>query len=127
MAKKATLSKMEEYKKQLSEHQSPPKAKPKKAHKKPANKKEAETKVAAPSAAHKEEKATAPLLEEKEAHHIPRGQRADFLKTTITISAEMLTELRALGMRRKSAKQKDTDTSALIREALTDFLKKHRI
>jgi len=31
-----------------------------------------------------------------------------------------------LGLKRKAAKQKDTDTSALIREALTDFLNKHR-
>ena len=66
------------------------------------------------------------IEEETKEGLTPRGERGDFLKTTITISAEMLTELRALGMRRKSRKEKDTDTSTLIREALTDFLKKHR-
>jgi hypothetical protein len=125
MVKKATLSKMKEYQKQLTEPKAPPKTKSKKATKKPAPKKEAETKVVAPVPVHKEETHAHNTLEGKE-DYIPRGQRADFLKTTITISAEMLTELRALGMRRKSAKQLDTDTSALIREALTDFLKKHR-
>lgn len=57
--------------------------------------------------------------------HIPRGERADFLKITLTIPADLLTELRALGMRRKANKRKDTDTSALIREALVDFLNKN--
>ena len=45
---------------------------------------------------------------------------------TLTIPADLLTELRALGMKRKAEKMKDTDTSALIREAVTDFLNKHR-
>jgi hypothetical protein len=58
--------------------------------------------------------------------HIPRGERADFLKITVTIPAEMLTELRALGMKRKANKMKDTDTSSLIREALGEFLKKYK-
>ena len=117
---KATLSKMEKYKKQLSEDKAPAKAEPKKAHKKPVKG------VASPI--HKEETAALPVQDEpkEKEGHPPRGERGDFLKTTITISAEMLTDLRALGMRRRSAKQKDTDTSALIREALTDFLKKHK-
>jgi hypothetical protein len=117
MAKKATLAKMEGFKKQLAEEpKSPQNTKPKKALKTPVKKQEI---VIAP----------APIPDEPENRegHLPRGQRANFLKTTITIPAEMLTELRALGMRRRSAKQKDTDTSALIREALTDFLKKHRV
>jgi transcriptional regulator of met regulon len=58
--------------------------------------------------------------------HAPRGERADFLKITLTIPSDLLTELRALGMKRKAAKMKDTDTSALIREALVDFLNKHK-
>lgn len=62
------------------------------------------------------------LDEDESEKQIPRGERGNFLKTTITISAEMLTELRALGMKRKAAKQKDTDTSALIREAIADLL-----
>ena len=58
--------------------------------------------------------------------HVPRGERADFLKITLTIPADLLTELRALGMKRKADKMKDTDTSSLIREAVIDFLNKHR-
>ena len=57
---------------------------------------------------------------------IPRGERGDFLKTSITISAQQLTDVRSLGMRRKSNKEKDTDFSALVREALTDLLNKHK-
>lgn len=119
---KAQLSMMNRFQEQLKEA---PKAqsKAKKTSKKPVEKKQKEVKTTAP--APKEEKETSPTLEAKEGH-IPRGERADFLKITLTIPAEMLTELRALGMKRKAAKQKDTDSSALIREALTDFLKKHR-
>ena len=120
MGKKVRLSKMEELKQKLEGPKAPQKAKPKKATKTLAKKK-----VIGPAHAHKEE-APIPAASKEQEDYIPRGQRADFLKTTITISAEMLTELRALGMSRKAAKQKDTDTSALIREALTDFLRKHR-
>lgn len=59
-------------------------------------------------------------------NHLPRGERADFLKITMTIPGELLSELRALGMKRKILGQKDTDTSALIREALIEFLEKYR-
>jgi hypothetical protein len=58
--------------------------------------------------------------------HVPRGKRAEFLKVSITIPCDLLTELRALGMKRKANKQKDTDTSALIREALMEFLEKNK-
>lgn len=58
--------------------------------------------------------------------HPPRGERADFLKITMTIPGELLAELRALGMKRKLAGQKDTDTSALVREALIEFLIRHK-
>jgi len=119
MSKKATLSKMEGYHKQVTEPKAPAKAKSKNATTKPSKKK------IVPDQAHKEE-AAIPAASKDQDDYIPRGQRADFLKTTITISAEMLTELRSLGMKRKTAKQKDTDTSALIREALTDFLKKNK-
>jgi len=124
-AKKHRLSEMENMNKQLAEPKAPAKAKPGKATKKPGRQKEVETKAIAPVPAHKGETAIPAASIEKE-DYIPRGQRADFLKTTITISAEMLTELRSLGMKRKAAKQKDTDTSALVREALTDFLKKNK-
>jgi hypothetical protein len=57
--------------------------------------------------------------------HPPRGERSNFLKITMTIPGELLADLRALGMKRKLAGQKDTDTSALVREALIEFLEKH--
>lgn len=57
---------------------------------------------------------------------IARGERGDFLKTSITISAQLLTDVRALGMQRKSLKEKDTDFSSLVREALTDLLNKKK-
>jgi hypothetical protein len=58
--------------------------------------------------------------------HIPRGERQDFLRITLTIPGNLLTELRMLGVKRKAAKMKDTDTSSLIREALVVFLNKHK-
>lgn len=58
--------------------------------------------------------------------HPPRGERSDFLKITLTIPGDLLIELRSLGMKRKVAGLKDTDTSALVREALIEFLHKHK-
>jgi len=52
-----------------------------------------------------------------------RGQRGDFLKITITMPAEMLSNLQTLGLRRRVAGQKDTDISSLIREAVADLLR----
>lgn len=115
MAKKKASLSMLKMQEQLLEPKAPPKNKPKKAAKKGAI---AKTPVTAP--AYKEERAASPAPEAKEGQ-IPRGERGDFLKTTLTLPADMLGELRALGMRRKAAKQKDTDTSALVREALADF------
>ena len=80
-----------------------------------------EKKVRKAPATKREEESKPPL-----DSNIPRGERADFLKITLTIPADLLTELRSLGMKRKANKMKDTDTSALIREALVDFLNKHR-
>jgi hypothetical protein len=56
--------------------------------------------------------------------NIPRGERANFLKATITLPPEILAALRDVGMKRKSEGQKDTDVSSLIREAVTEWLKK---
>ena len=53
-----------------------------------------------------------------------RGQRGDFLKITVTMPAKMLGELKTLGLRRRARGQKDTDISSLVREAVTDLLKK---
>lgn len=129
---KATLSKMAKINQQISDPKAKSKAKAKKAQKKQA--KVAEQKIVAPVPKPVEVKAVpttapvpaAPAVPEEREGHIPRGERGDFLKTTITIPAEMFTELRMLGLKRKAAKQLDTDTSALIREALADFLKKHK-
>lgn len=54
----------------------------------------------------------------------PRGERANFLKLTITMPPEMLASLRDCGMQRKTEGHKDTDTSALIREAVSEWLKR---
>ena len=56
----------------------------------------------------------------------PRGERSDYLKITITMDVEMLLALKALGLRRKANKKKDTDASSLIREAIADFLDKNK-
>jgi hypothetical protein len=56
--------------------------------------------------------------------NIPRGERADFLKITVTMPAEMLSKLKEFGMRRKTLGEKDTDTSALIRKAVAEYLEK---
>ena len=54
--------------------------------------------------------------------NIPRGERTNFLKLTITMPHEMLSALRTIGLRRKAEGMKDTDTSSLIREALSSFI-----
>lgn len=117
MSKKATLSTMEKMQRQLDEPEIK-ESKPKK--------KSIETVIEKQILRDSGFDKKARLLKPK-SKQIPRGERGDFLKTTLTLPAEMLAELRALGMRRKAAKMKDTDTSALVREALTDFLNKHRI
>ena len=59
-----------------------------------------------------------------QVYQIPRGERADFLKITVTLPSDLLAELKSLGIQRKAAKMKDTDTSSLIREAIIEFLNK---
>lgn len=74
-----------------------------------------------PAKEHKTEK----HVQEKEIEaNVPRGERANFLKATITLPPEILAALRDVGMKRKSEGQKDTDVSSLIREAVTEWLKK---
>lgn len=51
-----------------------------------------------------------------------RGQRGDFLKVTITLPPDMLADLKRLGIERKLQGMRDTDTSSLIREAVTKLL-----
>ena len=52
------------------------------------------------------------------------GERGDFIKITITLPPEMLEALKVLGVRRKASKQKDTNVSALIREAVADLMER---
>jgi hypothetical protein len=54
--------------------------------------------------------------------NVPRGERAGFLKVTITLPPEMLIALRNIGIKRKSEGKKDTDVSSLIRESLATFI-----
>lgn len=56
-----------------------------------------------------------------------RGERGNFLKTTITIPADMLIALRHVGLKRRETGEKDTGVSELIREAVTDLLKREGI
>jgi hypothetical protein len=65
-------------------------------------------------------------LSSEPMEHIPRGERSAFLKISITIPGDLLMQLRTLGTSRKAAGKKDTDTSALIREAVIDFLNKNK-
>jgi hypothetical protein len=52
----------------------------------------------------------------------PRGSRGNFLQITAQMSVEMLSELRAAGLRRRAKGMIDTDVSSLIREAVTAWL-----
>lgn len=61
--------------------------------------------------------------EHAESVHLPRGQRAEYLKITITMPPELLTSLKSVGMVRKIKGKKDTDVSSLIREVMTDWVK----
>lgn len=56
--------------------------------------------------------------------NVPRGERANFLKITVTMGMDMLVELKQLGLKRKAAGLKDTDVSSLVREAISEMLHK---
>lgn len=56
--------------------------------------------------------------------NVPRGERSDFLKLTITMPSDMMTAIKVAGMKRKATGMKDCDTSALIREAVSEWLKR---
>lgn len=58
--------------------------------------------------------------------NVPRGERAEFLKLSITMSSQMLSALKMLGLKMKESGEKDGDTSSLIRLAVAEFLNKPR-
>lgn len=53
-----------------------------------------------------------------------RGNRGDFEKLTITMPPDMVEALELIRRQRKRAKEKDTDISSLIREAVVYWLEK---
>jgi hypothetical protein len=72
----------------------------------------------------KEHKTEKELSAKEIEANVPRGERANFLKATITLPPDLLAALRDVGMKRKSEGQKDTDVSSLIRESVAEWLKK---
>lgn len=76
----------------------------------------------------KELKSAPPIKEQQQTvaieANLPRGERAAFLKISITLPAQMLSALRVIGMQMKEAGEKDSDTSSLIRQAVAEFLNK---
>jgi hypothetical protein len=55
-----------------------------------------------------------------------RGERGGFLKTTITLPADMLFELRTIGLQRRAAGEKDTGVSEMVRDAVAAYLGQSR-
>lgn len=51
-----------------------------------------------------------------------RGERGGFLKTTVTLPADMLFQLRTIGLRRRAAGEKDTGVSEMVRDAVAAYL-----
>jgi len=51
-----------------------------------------------------------------------RGKRGDFERVTITMPPEMLDALEDIRRKRKRAKEKNSDISSLIREAIVYWL-----
>ena len=54
----------------------------------------------------------------------PIGDRSDFLPITVTLSPEMLSDIKALGVKRRSDGIRNNSTSAIIREAVGELLKR---
>lgn len=51
-----------------------------------------------------------------------RGERGGFLKTTVTLPADMLFQLRTIGLQRRAAGEKDTGVSEMVRDAVAAYL-----
>jgi hypothetical protein len=56
-----------------------------------------------------------------------RGERGDFLKTTLHLPADMMEGLKVLSVRRRAAGIKDSTSSALIREAVAELLEREGV
>lgn len=56
----------------------------------------------------------------------PKGEKGDFLKVTISLSPEIYELLGSESTRRKTAKEKDSAISAIIREAVVEKLSRTR-
>ena len=52
----------------------------------------------------------------------PRGEKGDFLKITVTLDPATYELIATEAMRRKMAKEKDAQLSAVIREAVAQYL-----
>ena len=55
-----------------------------------------------------------------------RGERGEFLRITVTISPELLGEVKLLGLRRRARGLIDTSVSAVVREALHDLVRREK-
>lgn len=69
-------------------------------------------------------KANHPKKNKEPRANVPRGERGGFIRQTITLSPDMLSRLKQVGVQRKSLRMIDTDVSSLIREAVGEWMKK---
>ena len=52
------------------------------------------------------------------------GQRADFLKVTVTLPPAMWTELKTIGMARRAIGEQNTGVSELARTAIAEWIER---
>lgn len=53
----------------------------------------------------------------------PHGEKGDYVKVSVTLTPELFAAVNAERGRRKVAKERDSQVSAIIREALAAFLR----
>jgi len=54
--------------------------------------------------------------------NVPRGERSDFIRVTMTMPLDLWLKLKDVGIKRKANKQKDYDISSLLRESAVYWL-----
>lgn len=54
----------------------------------------------------------------------PRGERGDFVPTTVTLPPDMLMRLQLLAVQRRSGGERAASVSGLVREAVAELLKR---